>query len=356
MKACIYSALAAVFWYAGASFGSPALLTAGCGSAVLGVVLFALSRWGCTRIDVSAEPVARDVPRGSEAGFLLSVRNRSRIPVGEAEVRLRCSYQDDLTDPLTLAVEATCRGRSGVQATVKVQAPHCGVLRLEVEEVRVCDPTGIFTATKRPSTRTGVVVVPPAAHPDASAFAALPHARTDERPDACDRAGAVPPDVLDLRSYRAGDPLHSVHWKLSARSGALVTRVHAGEAPTGTVLAVEIPRGDAELRDAVLEAAANEVAGLVRAGVPCTLAWTDGDRLQRGFAGAAADVPPLLRELAQARGGDPGPATAFAGAATAPVLTLGADLELRLGAATVARFDQDGLPKKQGEEEAARER
>lgn len=107
---------------------------------------------------------------------------------------------------------------------------HCGGLRITVERPRIFDYMGLFSFRVRRSEAQTLVVRPkPLPIPDA----ALPEEDTALawRP----KPGGGFAENHELRDYRPGDSLNQVHWKLSAKTGALVVR-EAMEPVQGTLL------------------------------------------------------------------------------------------------------------------------
>lgn len=96
---------------------------------------------------------------------------------------------------------------------------HCGGLRIRVEKPKVYDYMGLFSFPVR-RTEERILVVRP--RPLAIADAPLPEegAALAWKP----KAGGGFAENHELRDYRPGDSLNQVHWKLSAKTGALVVR------------------------------------------------------------------------------------------------------------------------------------
>lgn len=95
---------------------------------------------------------------------------------------------------------------------------HCGGFELTVEKGRVMDYLGIFSfpVRKKQSTR---LLVRPLPVPEESLPQLFSH------PPVCWKASQNRlGENYELRPYRPGDSLNSVHWKLSAKTGSLTVR------------------------------------------------------------------------------------------------------------------------------------
>lgn len=96
---------------------------------------------------------------------------------------------------------------------------HCGVLRCQLGHGHVYDYLGLFRLPRPlPPARELIVWPEPEEPVPAPHLAALEYQRWTAKP------GGGFAEQHELRAYRPGDALHSVHWKLTAKTGDLVVR------------------------------------------------------------------------------------------------------------------------------------
>ena len=158
---------------------------------------------GC-RLTLASSPPALD--RGGEGRWLICVESPSALPL--ARLVLRLSEENLFTGDRSrrrLTLDGVARRRP---VEVLVPAPHCGLLELRADRVRVYDCLGLFVLpVPRPkSSRLLCRPVPLPAEPPV-----LPEGRGSRpSPDRAARLG--PGEDYDLRDYRPGDPMRSVHW------------------------------------------------------------------------------------------------------------------------------------------------
>lgn len=96
---------------------------------------------------------------------------------------------------------------------------HCGVLRCQLGHGHVYDYLGLFCLPRPlPPERELIVWPVPEVPTPAPHLAGLEYQRWQAKP------GGGFAEQHELRAYRPGDPLHSVHWKLTAKTGDLVVR------------------------------------------------------------------------------------------------------------------------------------
>lgn len=221
---------------------------------------------GC-RLTVSAVPAALE--RGEAGRWQLSVE----VPVGLplARITLRLTEQNLLTGETRgrrLAMTGVARRKP-----VELSAPtgHCGLLELRVGRARVYDYLGLFSRRLEVPAPARLLCrpIPAAAEPPA-----IPEGQ-GLRPTAGSAARRGPGDDYDLREYRPGDPMRSVHWKLSSKWDELIVRERAE-----TVVPLPLLTLNRFGRPEHLDRLLDKLLGLSRAllGVqrPHAVLWLDG--------------------------------------------------------------------------------
>ncbi|WP_238019609.1 DUF58 domain-containing protein [Dactylosporangium sp. AC04546] len=219
------------------------------------------------------------------------------------------------------------RLRPGATATVRYPVPteRRGLVRLGPLSLGRSDPFGL-AAFHGPAGTVSVVAVHPRLHP---VRVRLPGAAPD--PDGAGARGphgAVSADLL--RGYRPGDDLRQVHWRTSARAGALVVRERAGtgRAPLRVLLDDRAEVHDGDTFEAACEAAASVVVAALRDGAAVRLSLASGAVVPEGRA-----VAEYLGALARAC---PHPATGAVPAAHGAWCFTGRPDAARLGAVAAA--------------------
>lgn len=237
------------------------------------------------------------VRRGERAECTLKVASRWRMPVSRAAVRLEMANL--LTGERRAVRERFSGGSAGRQAREGMDCPHCGCVRFSVGSVRVYDLLGLFSLRRPLPAAVEVLVLPDLLPPEP--VGELTGGRREGavmRP----RPGGGPGEDYDLRPYRPGDPLRSVHWKLSSKLDDLVVRETLE--PHRAVLLLTFDRvGPMEELDTVLARLEAVSRGLLDRGRPHYVQWLEpGSSLPRqcrvedeaglyGCLGAVCSVP-----------------------------------------------------------------
>lgn len=196
---------------------------------ILALIISLPAMLGCR---ISLSPQSAGVPRGDDAQWLITVANRFRLPLSRLKIVLK--KQNCFTgaeEIVLLELSGLSQGR-----TVEEPAPsdHCGLLQCSAVRARVCDCLGLFALpVSLPKTANMLIMPTPA---DGETLPPALQHKMGRAPSSVPRMGVSAGEDYDLRGYRPGDPMHSVHWKLSSKLDSLVVRESSQDRPADIVL------------------------------------------------------------------------------------------------------------------------
>ena len=218
------------------------------------------------RLELFARPAALD--RGKPGGWSLAVNTPAGLPLARLSMRLR--RENLLTGRLETSKLVLTGVARRLPEVLIAPTEHCGLLELRADRVRVCDYLGLFTLRLKPPVPARIVCRPiparcePVEAPDGKGA----------RPSSKSASRRGPGEDYDLREYRPGDPLRSVHWKLSSKWDELIVRERA-DAVTPLPLLTLDRFGDPDKLDKLLD----RVTGMSRAMLdlqrPHAVLWLD---------------------------------------------------------------------------------
>lgn len=171
------------------------------------------------------------VPRG-HCQLALTAENASILPV--ALVRIRLSYRnalgaaegvlsEDAEETLQLSLSA----RQSRTLRPLLRSARCGRIDFTVRRVYVCDLLSLISLPvpmQNVRGGTGSVYVLPAPQSRTIPIEEAADIGGDSTAYSLEKPGGDPSEIFQLRDYREGDPLRSVHWKLSSRMQRLIVR------------------------------------------------------------------------------------------------------------------------------------
>ena len=163
-----------------------------------------------------------------------------------------------------------------------LQTSHCGALRVRVDNLLVLDPIGLFSRTVKRAV-THHVVVPPVG---SAVQLPTPSSAADMDSDtySTSKAGMDVSETYAIREYQPGDPIRSIHWKLTEKLDKVMVREFGLPIDSTVLLALDTstwaqaqPAG----RDASAALFLSAALALVSKGTSVTLGWPQQDG---GFA------------------------------------------------------------------------
>ena len=175
-----------------------------------------------------------------------------------------------------------------------------GLYELGPAEIRTTDPFGLLRFVRRFKARMQITV-----YPEVFELANFPlrgrKGETGDRGSFAQRGD----DFSGLREYRRGDDRRHIHWKSVARTGELVVREFAQEAPRRHSVVLDLHRPgigthEAEVEDAV-SVAGSVIYHLAREGLPFGLLCSDKGRGATSFGAGEASYRRAMDLLAVAR-------------------------------------------------------
>lgn len=199
------------------------------------------------KLRVTLNTPSHFVEQDEQAPICIRVRNRSLLPTGKVLVYLKMEYVlSGVTEKICLSCMPS--GRRWKQNNGEVQLDsaytplYIGGLRLHIVKVVKYDYFGIlgFSIRKKYLDVDEQVAVLPARR---EMGIDIESGRTvryhDRETDMAVFGEDNPPEISDIRQYRAGDRLRSIHWKLSAKQDELMVYEFSTEKPPVVVLFLE---------------------------------------------------------------------------------------------------------------------
>lgn len=229
----------------------------------LGLALLSLRR---LRLDVKCDLPA---PTKDDAAFLrLTLRGPSSASGVEAKVTFcldnRLYPQLRRRETLTLSCNAP--------QTLSLPTDHCGWLSFTVERCTLTDWMGLFPLRIKPPAPTLALVRPKSDRSVGAELDLTPAQGLPLRP----RSGGGPGEDYELRPYRPGDSVTSIHWKLTAKQPTGDPILRETMEPLQEALAVTYDHfGQPEDVDALLGCLDGLEQLLLEGERPFTLCWMD---------------------------------------------------------------------------------
>ena len=239
----ILALLAVIPVFANTAVGYVPVLSAAILIGVCALYLAVLKR----RITFGDGYVASTCVRGDKSGMALPVRNESFLPAPRIGVEFFLS--DIFGDGGRTAIQMlTLPPHSDQVFSPDVRFDHIGVVRVGITAVSIYDPIGLFSSVKEGGRIFEVSVIPRAVELESFQLSDYSLRESSKSIKTFINEGM---EYTGVRDYEWGDPMKSIHWKLSSKlEDSYYTRLY--ETPTAPALAVfvDLEYAGADLGDA----------------------------------------------------------------------------------------------------------
>lgn len=242
------------------------------------------------RVELEPDAAPRVCVRGQRGGVGVAVRNASPLVAFRVEPTFVVEGGDG--GPQTLRMRAALGPRAVHRFDLGATFDHVGTYRVGVAAVETYDLLGLFSSLRRTDAHGTVRCVPRVRPLDGLPGSEL---TTSDAPRSVRTVLSDDMDYAFVREYQLGDPMKTVHWKMSARGDdRLYTKLFESHTNPGTTLVLDFrsTEPDAERRacmyDTLLESAFSIVAHARAVGIRTTLAFVD----RRGEARLTSENDP----------------------------------------------------------------
>ncbi len=244
--------------------------------------------------------------RGSRQTFGLVLHNRGPLVYPSLHVTLRLSDLFGGTDS-SLDTEMALVPFERRQLDMDVHFTHIGDYSVSVERMRIGDLAGLFSREEGGGADHAVQVLPHIWKIDSFP---LSHQVNNENPLARQTSDKEGMDYFGVREYAQGDPIRSIHWKLSAHTRSYMTKQMTTIGMTGLAVILDLysSREDAEVRmelyDGLVEGACALCAYAIKNHIDHELSYFGRDGLRKSktyqreeeLDRVAADIPKVVSE------------------------------------------------------------
>lgn len=258
--------------------------------AVIVVAAFFLGFAGSRGLRFSRSlPLEARVFAGKQSRVDLNLSGGPHLVASKVEV------VDRLPEPRTF--EMSLAGRSKAEAEAPIGFTRRGIYELGPAEVRTVDSFGLLRFAREFEERTEVIV-----YPEVHLIPDFPLRGGNMDAGARGVHGYRGEEFANLREYRIGDDRRHIHWKSVARTGELVVKEFAVQAPRRYTVALDLCRRglrvpEREIEDAV-SAAGSVLTYLADERLPARLLCADRNMSATGFGSGDAAYWEAMRVLA----------------------------------------------------------
>ena len=221
------------------------------------------------------------IHNGDMVPVTLHIRNQGFFPANHLRVHVK--YSNRLDGPAASQWVCTyADGKCDAFVTFHVESAYCGVLHVEVDRFKAGSFLRLWGFTKKCNRILDVPVFPELFPVDFEISAKIRDFIGESDTYSKEKSGDDPSEVFDIRSFRPGDRLQRIHWKLTARQDELMVKEFSR--PVGYPVVVFFNFSKQSQMPSMLEAMSKVItaglsvsAGLARAKCWHYIAWCRQD-------------------------------------------------------------------------------
>lgn len=279
MKLALHIIVTIVLGYIAVFYASP-IMCALCG---IWLLMIPIGVWMCrnTKEDLNIFFETRSYVSevGKPCTLSLKIENWSDRPVGH--IRLKLQYLHHFEKKIyKIPMSAKVEGNEKLYLDVQITSDQVGLVECSLTEWKIWDPLGITSAKEKGQSKATIVFLPEV-YP---VQLLLPENHMGEEGEGEDhnqsRGGENKSEVFQIREYRPGDRLTSIHWKLSARAEELMTREFSHYAQSKGALIFDMSGLDLTNLNETVALGMSIAFALLENGAKFYIAWYQEDKKQ----------------------------------------------------------------------------
>lgn len=269
----------------------------------LAAVLYNLFLFRKIRITIRVPVAVTDKKQPVDVDIL--VDNQGKIPLFKGELVIGVkNYYHEGSISHKMQIQADKNRRT--ICSFRVSSGNCGRVGISIKRFFICDPIGILCIpVKNIKEQVFISVLPKIETMQLEIRDGSWDIMADGDEYDRTKAGDDPSEVFQIRSYRGGDRMQRIHWKMSARSEELMVKEFSKPIYYGAVLFLDMKEAywgrDFKNADEYLEKALGISYGLLEAECYHMVVWYDGkeNRLYRYKIDKEDHIYELIEQLFQ---------------------------------------------------------
>ena len=168
----------------------------------------------------------KPIHSGDVYHWVIVVQNRSIFSTGNAIAALE--YRNSFDGTLhKLDVTIPILPKNTQRIHVAFHAPTCGVTQIWLRRISIYDPLCLFHRNLSAVAEDAAVILPKETELIPPDWQPQPQPDADTTEYSKEKAGDDPSEIFDLHSYREGDPVSRIHWKLSSKLDTLMVKEYS---------------------------------------------------------------------------------------------------------------------------------
>ena len=176
-----------------------------------------------SKIEVSLSENIGYLYQQEDAKIILNIENKSILPVLYGTVYIQFFYghgKRKKEQKVNICTDA----KDSRKFEVIVKPEYCGLVNIKVKKVKIYDYFRIYSVSRKGFGEIQLPVWPKKAELKEEEKGILLNRANLDETFSKDRPGDDPSEIFDIRTYREGDRLQRIHWKLSSKKEQILVK------------------------------------------------------------------------------------------------------------------------------------
>lgn len=209
--------------------------------AVMGIVTWVM--YALSKIGLKLYCAQNSIVSNAKGSFPVTFRLNNRFPLRTAWCSLKgVSEMSNEGGEIQFKVGLSAFLNKAKDKTVLIPVQHYGVVNVYLEELDCRDFLGIFQKKYRYGYVRHTVVLPKLVY----AEAVQPQNVLEEEDYRMTYQEVDSTEIIEFRNYRSGDPMHRIHWNLSAVSDDYIVKQYGEEIKHCAYILVDLDKRETE--------------------------------------------------------------------------------------------------------------
>lgn len=206
----------------------------------------------CPNIEVSLQEHEGYLNQEEPAEIILKLKNNSILPILYATAYVQLFYEHgDKKECQKVKVCANAKAQDEVELAIVPR--HCGLVNVKISKVKIYDYFRIYAMSRKDFGEIALPVWPKKIELEETESKILTQKMEDSERFSKDKPGDDPSEIFDIRTYREGDRLQRIHWKLSSKKNQILVKEYSLPLVEQIVLFVVLDWENRETADVVMQ-------------------------------------------------------------------------------------------------------
>ncbi|HEX3037459.1 MAG TPA: DUF58 domain-containing protein [Oscillospiraceae bacterium] len=245
---------------------------------MLPIVSFLCTVFARARLNVLLEGTSTATTKGTPAQYSMTITNTSFFPIAHAMLMLDC--RNSLCAQEKKAVLHLSIGACGnTEIKRNIVSQYCGKLTMRLDCIRIYDYLGIFALPKKVNFQTDIYVLPLTVQINTEIDSRTNY-NVESNTYSKVKSGDDPSEIFEIREFREGDRLRSIHWKLSSRLDKLMVKEFSLPLDNSILVLFDLLTAPLALIDTEIETVVSISRFLLNSQICHTIEWYDSSNSQ----------------------------------------------------------------------------